>query len=694
MRSLRLLMVVGLCLLLSSSSLAYVKFEEISNVDRFHIPDSAKALLEKNFFVVCPANHWQPFFVYEDNAYHQIPNFITVDSVLHLYHLFFNFALRRLEEEKFLPLLKTFTRSLLSQTIRTYEGLQGGELKEAALRNVAYVGVASHLLGLKGELPSQAQPMVSRELNLIKERSGLVEGAIFPYAIDYTQFVPRGHYTRKESLRQYFMTMTWYGLIPFSPAYRDSGGKLKISSRVALQAMLIVNDIYSAGLINTWNRLFTPINYFVGFSDDLTLKEVRSLMESVYGRRYNLSDLPNPSNLRLFIDKFIKLREPKVRPKLAHLAGRLPNLPDPESSQLRVMGQRYTPDSEILQELSHPEKRPIPCGLDVMSVMGSDRACQIIDEGYKVHGLSERFANLQWEGYIRRRGELAERFSRLRDSEWTSNLYWSWLWVLRSLIEPVDDRCPSFMKTVAWKDKSLQTALASWAQLRHDTILYVKQSLVGAEGGDGSEEVIKGYVEPNVEAWRRLLNLVRQTKDLLRSKELFVKAISEKIDGFESIVSFLLKCSEKELRGEPLNRDEYLRIQFIGGEMDFLALYILSDGKATYWMEIVHPSDRNMACIADVHTADIRIEGFGHVCLEEAVGHAHEIFVIVPIEGKLTLTRGAVFSFYEFLWPASDRLNDERWQEMLSKEEHPPQPEWTKSFVSPERIEVKELPVH
>ncbi len=127
--------------------------------------------------------------------------------------------------------------------------------------------------------------------------------------------------------------------------------------------------------------------------------------------------------------------------------------------------------------------------------------------------------------------------------------------------------------------------------------------------------------------------------------------------------------------------------------MDHLAPYVVSDGKAQDWSEVVHPADRNMACVADVHTADIRFGNLGHVALEEAVGHAHEIFVIVPIEGKLVLTRGAVLSYYEFLQPADKRLTDEQWQEMLKKRKAPPQPEWVRSFTVPTRIRIKEVPV-
>ncbi|GAI43997.1 unnamed protein product [marine sediment metagenome] len=37
-----------------------------------------------------------------------------------------------------------------------------------------------------------------------------------PYAYeDYSQYVPRGHYTRNEKFKKYFKTMMWYGRIDF-----------------------------------------------------------------------------------------------------------------------------------------------------------------------------------------------------------------------------------------------------------------------------------------------------------------------------------------------------------------------------------------------------------------------------------------------------------------------------------------------
>ncbi|MCS7264164.1 MAG: DUF3160 domain-containing protein, partial [Armatimonadetes bacterium] len=342
---------------------------EVTNLKQFIIPKDARAMLAKNLFVVCPADHWQPFFVYEENAYHRIPNFVTIDSVLHLYHLFFNFALQRLEEEKLLPLAQELTTKLLAQCLRTYNAAPTKELKEAALRNVAYVAVAANLLGLKVSIPKEAQPMVAKELQLVRNREGFKVGAILPYAIDYTQFIPRGHYTRMEKLKRYFMAMMWYGLFPFTPRYRDSVGRLNWSPVTTRQALLLTHDLYAANLIDTWDKLFVPINYFVGFADDLTPPEVRQLAEQIYGQ-VSVKHFADEKKFQEFMQSFTKLRMPKIKPKIEWILGALLPLPDPETPQLRLLGQRYAPDSEILQELSHPTLRPIPCGLDVMAVIG------------------------------------------------------------------------------------------------------------------------------------------------------------------------------------------------------------------------------------------------------------------------------------------------------------------------------------
>lgn len=666
--------------------------KEVTNLNQFEPTPEMQALLAKNLFVVVPASHEQPFFVYEDNDYRGVPSFVTVDSVLHMYHLFFDSALRQLEEEKLLPVLEDLTQQLLKQTEETYRKAPQGELKEAALCNLAYLSVAANLLGLESSVPEEAKRMGDAELKLIANHGGLGVGAILPYAIDYSQLVPRGHYTRSENLKRYFMAVMWYGLFPFAPRYRDSSGQLFYASRVTKQALLLTYDIYAARLTTQWGNLYDPIGFFVGFSDDLRPDEVKGLADKAFGPDADLARFADNNKFEKFKQLFLTFRTPQIRPKIAWIGSSLPPLPDPGTPQLRLLGQRYTPDSEILQELVNPITRPLPKGLDVMAVLDSPQAVRLLDTFYKKES--------EGGDYLLRRKELTERFRAVKKEQWTQNLYWNWLWVIKSLIQPSPEGYPSFMRTEAWQDKSLQGSLASWAELRHDTILYVKQSFSAAECGGDEEErpKPKGFVEANPEAFGRLLQLAQQTRNLLEPRGLLDGRTADKLREFEDMVSFLKGVAEKELTNQKLTENEYNQIRLIGSTMDYLSLWILTNGvsgpNGWYTMK---PVDRNMACIADVHTAmDNRPGGVGQVVLEEGVGSTFEIYVIVPIEGKLYLTRGAVFSYYEFVHPMNNRLTDEKWQEMIGKEGAPAQPEWIRTFTVPKlnKLPVRAKPVH
>lgn len=155
-----------------------------------------------------------------------------------------------------------------------------------------------------------------------------------------------------------------------------------------------------------------------------------------------------------------------------------------------------------------------------------------------------------WSEYLPTRRRLTDRFAALGKREWTRNLYWGWLWVLQSIAEPPQDaRLPALFRTDAWRDKSLQTALASWAQLRRDTILYAKQSVVAAEGGDVEPEPEPRYhfVEPNTEAWSRLLELIRLTLKI----PFVAGAVREELSRLEALTAFLLACAQATRQSQP-----------------------------------------------------------------------------------------------------------------------------------------------
>ncbi|MCJ7620441.1 MAG: DUF3160 domain-containing protein, partial [Anaerolineae bacterium] len=86
--------------------------------------------------------------------------------------------------------------------------------------------------------------------------------------------------------------------------------------------------------------------------------------------------------------------------------------------------------------------------------------------------------------------------------------------------------------------------------------------------------------------------------------------------------------------------------------------------------------DQEAAVVADVATDPTGL------VLEEGVGRIQEIYVVAEIGGRLVVTKGGVFSYYEFPWPMDDRLTDEAWREMLDQGQAPDRPHWTASFIA------------
>jgi hypothetical protein len=240
------------------------------------------------------------------------------------------------------------------------------------------------------------------------------------------------------------------------------------------------------------------------------------------------------------------------------------------------------------------------------------------------------------------------------------------------------------MQSTAWLDKQLNTVLGSWAELKHDTILYAKQ--VYAELGGGAPppepEPPKGYVEPVPLFFARLAALTAMTRDGLESRGLLNELDAASLDTLQNLAASFQVMAEKELRGEPLTEDEFTTIRFYGGQLETLTMAAadsdIDDPYAPRFME----EEPQAAVIADVATNPAPPASV----LEEAVGRVNPIFVVVPIvqaDGTtyLQVAKGGVFSYYEFSWPIDDRLTDGTWRGMLDDGTAPPPPAWTSSFL-------------
>ena len=152
----------------------------------------------------------------------------------------------------------------------------------------------------------------------------------------------------------------------------------------------------------------------------------------------------------------------------------------PDRASIRLMGTRFVIDSYILDQLLYPnvgtadEPRMLPSALDLAAAFGSDFAYGVLaaDGRDRLRELRRAARGDAGGGRRPARRRTGARPSTTRGSTRSSRCS-----------SPHGEAYPDFMRTEAWAAKAHQAGLGSYAELKHDTILYTKQAV--AEGGDG-----------------------------------------------------------------------------------------------------------------------------------------------------------------------------------------------------------------
>jgi hypothetical protein len=641
------------------------------------ISTAQRQLLSQNGFVVLPPEpgQYREFYqIYEYGRYGFRPVFITTDSVYHVYHLIFDKMLRDLERDSFIATLNSLTSSMLNASYQQYTTLKGTPLEEPARRNVAFFAVAAQLLGLPDAVPAEVTDLVNAELALINGAGGPQVSPIWDrddlpsdekLIEDYSQYIPRGHYTRSEELKKYFRTMMWYGRLTYR--LRD-----EFETRRALlmtQTLRTASAADGTPAMALWQNIYEPTVFIVGKADDLSFFEYGALMDSVFGANPDPASFADEARFAAFMEAAKTLPPPQVNSMWVWI------WEDTEQATkgFRFMGQRFTLDAYVFGQViwrkvgTQENPRGLPKGLDFMAAMGSDEAYTILKD----------MGENQYANYETQMAKVRTEISALGTDSWTQNLYWNWLYTFQPLLAPKDSRYPAFMQTQAWTRKELQTALGSWTELKHDTILYAKQVMAEMGGGGPEQEPPHSFVEPNPEAYARLLALASMTRDGLAQRGLLSSLTGNNLENLISELEFLQRISEAELNGQEISTEDYWHMYYWGGVLEqfTLAAADLEPGVDRPILE-----DQKAALIADVATG-LTPDG-ALAALEEAIGQPTTLYVVLPGQ-PIRLATGAVYSYYEFPVAVSNRMTDEQWQAMVEAGTNPPMPDWTNLFITP-----------
>ena len=628
-------------------------------------------MLGRNGFAIVPAEHNQLFHVYEKNDYADFPSFVTTDLYLQLFHLYFDCVLRDVEEKHLDSLMIVFS-SQMEAEMKTLTSSQDAEIKAAAEFGQAWFAVASWLFShdkapastAKLNVPEAYKKMVMEEITKAFDAengySDMLEYFPPEEMFGYSLFRPRGHYTRSKVCSRYFRGMMWLQTAHFGT---NKPSKMK-------QIALIANVFNQQPKLRAiYNKVSEPITYLMGTPDNVTIIQVANqIKEMGLPIEQLLSSRKDMANLTKDIEEIAKRQ---MRIELKKTRG--------SKYVVDIMPQRYQPDAEALITTTDQDSpvslRPCPKGLDWMAVMGLPGAERIL--------MDELKEAQKWADFPK---ALTTARKKAATTPWEACVANQWMYTLQSLGDTAQS-LPYFMQSPQWQKKNLDTALASWAELKHDAILYAKQPML-AECGDGGPEppVVKGYVEPNVKFWEKAIALVTRMDKVLTTYGLQTEKAKAVYERIKEMAEFCRDISIKELNGGKITDEEYNQIEIIGSTVENISLELVSEDNEMLqgWSDVVS-TDKKVAVVADVFTASGENVAIDDKCvLYEGVGPAYEIYVVVEIDGSLYLTRGAVLSYREFTRLLSDpRMTDEEWQEELKKSPTGGTPSWMKEIIAP-----------
>ncbi|HEY0713591.1 MAG TPA: DUF3160 domain-containing protein [Polyangia bacterium] len=676
---------------------------------KLKLTDEERALYRENGVV--GVDHGQRYSM--ASAYYAIyardlPLLITTDSVLHALHRSYDAMLMEIELGIISPLISEVLEGVHGALERRRSTFAGALLTSAKDLDI-YISVARSLLGGAGagaestastrreektvtviegapvkpvgpKLASQSE--VDQLLSLVSSQKMQFPDRDPPTRlrganryVDYSQFIPRGHYTESEFLKRYFRTVMWLGrsdlgfVLNGRATAKALNPDVERERRAAALLTLILRDTGGDKRLEAISQI---LDFFVGRSDGITVDQMAAALE----RTKNTAPhrLTAEALERLQRDLAASTPAKQIRSQVLMGTEELPQL-------FQMLGQRFVLDSFVLANLVHPKielaplepKRSMPTGLDVMAALGNDEAVRL---------LGPQLDTYKYSGNL-----LAAR--RVVDAHqpdhWAQNLYTLWLDTLRALDDepPAPAHFPETMRRTPWRRKQLQAQLASWAELRHDTILYAEQSYTA-----GIEcEYPEGIVEPYPEVYRRLRFFAIEGARLLGN---FTREFADRkttewsgrmrarhvqfLGGFASIMERLERMARKQLAAQPFSAEERT---FLKQAIDQRGA---GSGPPTYsgwYTTLIYedgPADWEPT-VADVHT-DPNTEQV----LEVAVGDVNFIVVAIDNQGDRAAYVGPIYSYYEFHQKASQRLTDEQWRASIQEGKIPPRPAWTKPF--------------
>ena len=702
-------------------------------LDDFNLNDEETETFKKNGFVVSGRKGDHSF---ADSYYkiftNDLPVFISVDSFLQAWHQNFRGILS--DQEEFI--LSTQFEDILESMRAQLPLIRGLGLSDALLPSLDdadfYLTVALSLFNAEPveSILGTSDDLVKSALNGVEElgvKPFPIFGRTNPEPFDFSQFKPRGHYTKSERLRRYFQAAMWCGRVDF----RVAGPKNLASERELGTAAILQEALVMSGKLEAWNQFDRFIQLFVGLSDSMTAPQLAGVLKA--DGIQSVFDIKSLADLTALQERIeaggLGAQEIQSHGFVASPSGESLQLP----RSFTLFGQRFVMDSWAMNHLVFDRifwnggkvARRLPSAVDVaFTVFGNRSSADIVHSRINDSSGVPFRDGLPYQHHL---ASLAEVFDGLPEKRWKDNVYTSWLHTLRKWSEPLDSSIPEVFRTKEWSRKTMASQLASWTQLRHNTVLYAKQSATG----DVLCSFPHSFVEPNLSVWLSLAQMAKMTADQLETispsgssrvsqlppwinpshfPELSIEQLTSvfgehvtvdhkvlqnnqvrSLRHFQSTCEKLAEIVVRQNAEQELTDDQksYLK-NMVEVMVDYVGTRSYSGWYTRlYYNEVrgggVEPAELWDPVVTDVHTDfPALLHGDPGTILHQAVGNTALMIISIDCQGTRVYA-GPVSTYYEFTSGPGvfDRMTDEDWKAKLLAGDQPAEPEWTSGHRIP-----------
>lgn len=449
---------------------------------------------------------------------------------------------------------------------------------------------------------------------------------------DFTQFKPRAHYTTDALLKTYFMAMK-----------RLMREKLYFTDQhIATTSLIMANNIQNKDLVN-FTTFYRSIQKLIGEDDDVNISDMQKFITDQ--KRKSDKEIFKGTNNEIQ-KKLMTLRPQKIMSVSYATPGKW-DITEQEAKDITAgfvfFGEKFTIDSRFFDQFTagSAEKEAEYKPRAQSALMVADNLINI--------PVTQKFAQLRLEknktafdispeqiaGYNKIK-ESVSKNEILTKFNFGNTVYHTRLTSIASLFISEESNTPYFIQDPLYQNKILNTYLGSYTELKHDTLLYVKQAY--AEMWMGGEwpctlsveppalPVPKWYVEPNIDLIDQLITLTQETNIFFSGQQ---------YNDFVNYLEFVKKIAIAQTQNQKISDKDFEQLRLAQN-----ILYTMTTPQKLFGYAL--QKEKRWSIIADIFTSGL------YWPLYEAVGRPYLMTMMINDINGARIVIWPVFSHYEF----------------------------------------------